>query len=88
MSVTIPTLSEVEALAAKCLVNAGLLSQKLRSLEESKGPQPDKETRDLRLSLFEAAQSLLHNVTPPEYALTQQISGSVSPNSSVVDSTG
>jgi hypothetical protein len=77
MSSMTPTLSEVEALAAKCLVNAGLLTQRFKSLEVTTGPL-DKETRDLRLSLFEAAQSLLQSVTPPEYVLTQQLSGSVS----------
>ncbi|KIV81899.1 hypothetical protein PV11_04048 [Exophiala sideris] len=70
-------LSEVETLAAKCLVNAGLLTQRLQSQEGATGPQADKVTRDLRLGLFEAAQSLLQSVTPPEYALTQQLSGSI-----------
>lgn len=75
-------LSELESLAGACFVQAGLLNHKLKGSKLANGstkpPQEDEELRELRLSLFESVQSLLLKVTPPEFALTQGLSASVS----------
>ena len=84
MALTIPKLSDLENMAASCLVQAGLINRKLESLNGANGfandrtTQEDRELRDLRLSLFESVQNLLLIATPPEFALTQGLSASVS----------
>ncbi|OAP57121.1 hypothetical protein AYL99_07858 [Fonsecaea erecta] len=82
MALSSSSLSELEALAATCLVQAGLFS---RSLESSKlvnehtrsAHQGGVELRDIHLSLFESVQNLLLMVTPPEFILTQGLSASI-----------
>src|ERR1700761_8536801 len=73
-------LSELESLAASCLVQAGLLNRKLGASDLTNGvtKHADGEVRDLRLSLFESVQSLLLKVAPPDFVLTQGLSASVS----------
>jgi len=83
---SIPSLTNYEALAATCLVDAGVLNRRIKALEASKtstsnnGAQTLQEVKKLQLQLFESAQALLQAVTPPEYTLTQSLSASVSPN--------
>lgn len=84
---SIPSLTDYEALAATCLVDAGVLNHKIKVLETSKTssvgnnvPHTPQEVKKLQLQLFESAQALLQAVTPPEYTLTQSLSASVSWN--------
>ena len=78
-TITMASLSEVEALAATCLIQTGLLNRKLEASKLLNGytPRPDDEVRAIRLSLFESVQNLLFKVTPPEFSLTQGLSASV-----------
>lgn len=79
------SLGQYETLAATCLIDAGVLSAKIKAVEAAKtspmencGPQTAQEVKKLQLRLFESAQALLQAVTPPEYTLTQGLSASVS----------
>jgi hypothetical protein len=74
-------LSELENLAALCLVQAGLLNRKLDASKLANGTakQADGELRNIRLALFELTQALLLKATPPEFGLTQGLSASVGP---------
>lgn len=79
------SLSNFETLAATCLVDAGILTQKLKDVSAQKqssdgksNAQAEREAKELRTRLFESAQILLQAVTPPEYTLTQGLSTSVS----------
>lgn len=78
-------LGNYETLAATCLIDAGVLSHKIKareaaktSLIENTGPHTGQEVKQLQLRLFESVQALLQAVTPPEYTLTQGLSTSVS----------
>jgi hypothetical protein len=82
---SVSPLTNYETLAATCLVDAGVLSHKIKALETSKtspagndGPHTAQDVKKLQLRLFESAQALLQAVTPPEYTLTQSLSASVS----------
>ncbi|OAL35849.1 hypothetical protein AYO20_04755 [Fonsecaea nubica] len=82
MALSDTNISELEAVAAACLVKAGLFNRNLEASKLANGHskslyQNGAELRDMRLSLFESVQNLLLMVTPPEYILTQGLSASI-----------
>ncbi|OQV02351.1 hypothetical protein CLAIMM_07567 [Cladophialophora immunda] len=82
MALSNTSLSDLETLAATCLVQAGLFQRKLESSKLVNGhaksaQQGGAELRDMRLSLFESVQNLLLMAIPPEFVLTQGLSASI-----------